>query len=58
MPGAVAADVVVDVNGNMVTASDHNYTSMVPLAQDTRSKQSLIKVINIFYHLELFSKLY
>ena len=44
--GAVAADVVVDVNGNMVTASDHNFNWMVPLTQDTRSKQSLIKVIN------------
>ena len=44
MAGVVAADVVVDFNGNMVMPTDHEYASIVPLTQDTRSKQSLIKV--------------
>ena len=42
---AVAADVVVDFNGNMVNPCDHSYTSAVPLMQDERTKHSLIKVI-------------
>lgn len=42
--GVVAAEVVVDFNSNMVTPTDHEYASIVPLTQDIRSKQSLIKV--------------
>ena len=46
----VAADVVIDNNGNVVFPTDpngdHTYTSGVPLTNDKRSKQSLIKVIS------------
>ena len=40
-------DVVIDYNGNEVlpVPPDHEYASVVPLVEDNRSKQSLIKVI-------------
>ena len=45
----VAENVVLDTNGNVVVTSqsgpDHAYASLVPLANDTRSRMSLIKVI-------------
>ena len=55
--GVEVAEVVIDINGNVVVTSqpgtDHTYSSLVPLAQDTRSRMSLIKVslpnIYIFY---------
>ena len=40
-------EVVIDSNGNVVSSTnnlDHNYNSLVPLTNDDRSKQSLIKV--------------
>ena len=50
--GVDVEEVVIDINGNVVVTSqpgtDHAYSSMVPLAQDTRSRMSLIKV-NISY---------
>ena len=46
--GVDVAEVVIDSNGNVVVTSqpgtDHAYSSLVPLAQDTRSRMSLIKV--------------
>ena len=43
-------EVVIDNNGNIVLPSshqdpDHSYSSLVPLTQDSRSRESLIKVI-------------
>ena len=38
-------DVVIDYNGNEVLPPDHEYASVVPLVEDNRSKQSLIRVI-------------
>ena len=59
MVGVDVGEVVIDINGNVVVTSqpgtDHAYSSLVPLAQDTRSRMSLIKVnislpnIYIFY---------
>ena len=43
-----SSEVVIDNNGNVVVSSanlDHNYNSVVPLVNDERSRQSLIKVI-------------
>ena len=46
--GVDVEEVVIDINGNVVVTSqpgtDHAYSSLVPLAQDTRSRMSLIKV--------------
>ena len=42
-----SCEIVIDNNGNVVFPpyQDHNYNSVVPLVNDERSKQSLIKVI-------------
>ena len=41
-----SSEVVIDNNRNVVSSAylDHNYNSMIPLVNDERSKQSLIRV--------------
>ena len=41
-----SSEVVIDNNRNVVSSGylDHNYNSVIPLVNDERSKQSLIRV--------------